>query len=130
MPLVVRGLLGPLLVTRGLASGTGRAACGTDQLARGLAWLSGQLQAHASEPVVYARGGSRVALCATFGRTRFEVRDDLGVVRLEWSDRDFLIPAVSLKPGGSATTPRRGDVITYTDADGAGHTFEVFPFGS
>lgn len=87
------------------------AVCGNDVMARGMAWLTGQLQAHASQPVVYQRGNAKVALCATFGRKLLKLDDGEGGIRMEWTDRDFLIPAASLVIGGGAVLPKRGDLV-------------------
>jgi hypothetical protein len=102
--------------------------CGTDLLASGLSWLTGQMQAHASQPVVYQRGTSQVGLCATFGRTLLKLDDGFGGVRMEWTDRDFLIPAGELKFGSTPTLPQRGDRIRETK-NGATYIFEVMAPG-
>jgi hypothetical protein len=103
-------------------------ACGTDLLAAGLSWLTGQLHSHASQPVIYQRGVSQVGLCATFGRTLLKLDDGFGGVRMEWTDRDFLIPAANLKFGSTDTLPQRGDLIRETK-NGTTHIFEVMAPG-
>jgi hypothetical protein len=104
------------------------AACGEDLLARGLAWLTGQFQAHASQPVVYRRGVDAVAVCATFGQKLLKLDDGEGGVRMEWTDMDFLIPAASLDFGDGPFLPERGDLIDI-DAGATVETFEVAPYG-
>jgi hypothetical protein len=86
----------------------------TDLLAQGLAWLTKQLQAHAATTVVYRRGGESLSVCATLGRTLLKLDDGLGGTRLEWTDKDFLIPGEALILGGSVALPRRGDLIRQT----------------
>jgi hypothetical protein len=103
-------------------------SCGTDLLALGLSWLTGQMLAHASQPVVYQRGTSQVGLCATFGRTLLKLDDGFGGVRMEWTDRDFLIAAANLKFGVTATLPQRGDLIRETK-NGTTYIFEVMAPG-
>lgn len=105
------------------------AACGTDLMARGLAWLAATLPAVAGQPVVYQRGPAKVALCATAGRTLLQLDDGQGGVRTEWTDRDFLIPRASLVLAGTETRPRRGDVIKERK-NGVLYTYAVLPYGN
>jgi hypothetical protein len=95
-----------------------------DLLALGTSWLAGQLSAHASRPVSYARGAHSVALDATLGRTLFKLDDGEGGILMEWSDRDFLIPGAMLVLAGQPSTPARGDTITLD-----GRTYEVLAPG-
>lgn len=90
------------------------AGCGTDILALGVAWLRDQMQAHASQTVTYSRGLDSVTLCATFGRKLFKLDDGEGGIRMEWTDRDFLIPVASLVLAGNPILPQRGDLIRET----------------
>jgi hypothetical protein len=85
-----------------------------DLLQTGSDWLADQLKTHASRPLVYRRGAQQVAMQATVGRTLLKLDDGFGSVRMEWTDRDFLIHAADLVLGGSATLPERGDVIRET----------------
>jgi hypothetical protein len=105
------------------------AACGTDLMANGMAWLADQLQAHASEPVVYQRGSEQVALCATFGSTLLKLDDGAGGIRMERTDRDFLIPAASLVLSGSPVLPKEGDKILHAYGSSL-HTFQVLPYAN
>lgn len=82
-----------------------------DILRTGTAWLTGQLQAHASEPVTYTRGAETIDVRATFGRKLFQLDDGQGGIRMEWTDKDFLIPVASLALGGNFVVPRRGDEV-------------------
>lgn len=79
--------------------------------ARGLTWLVAQLKAHASRPVIYRRGADAVTVDAIVGRTLLKLDDGYGGVRMEWTDRDFLIAADDLVLGGQGVLPQRGDQI-------------------
>ncbi len=85
-----------------------------DLLETGSAWLADQLKTHASRQVVYRRGAQQVTVQATVGRTLLKLDDGYGGVRMEWTDRDFLIHAADLVLGGSPTLPERGDQIRET----------------
>jgi hypothetical protein len=85
-----------------------------DLLETGSDWLADQLKTHASRQVVYGRGVEQVTVQATIGRTLLKLDDGFGGVRMEWTDRDFLIHAADLVLGGSATLPERGDQIRET----------------
>jgi hypothetical protein len=100
----------------------------SDLIATGLAWLTQQLKAYASETVTYARGQNQVDVQATFGRKLLKLDDGSGV-RVEWTDLDFLIPAADLTfDGVTPITPQRGDVV-YVGQGTDLQTFQVFPFG-
>lgn len=109
LPTIDPGLL-LLLQSPAEAAVPPEGACGDDVLSRGMAWLTGQMQAHASEPVVYQRGAFRAPMCATLGRKLLKLDDGQGGVRLERTDADFLVPYASLVAGGFGV-PRRGDVV-------------------
>ena len=81
-----------------------------DLLAQGAAWLEQQRTRHLTTSVTYVRGAHSVVVAATIGRTKFET-DDGTAVRVEFTDRDFLILAADLVLGGQATVPARGDLI-------------------
>ena len=101
-----------------------------DMLADGLAWLTDQLKANASQPVTYARGYDSVDVRATFGKKLLKLDDGFGGIRMQWTDMDFLIKAADLSfTPGSIITPTRGDLIHVTYASDV-QTFEVFPFGN
>jgi len=82
-----------------------------DMLHFGLEWLAGKLKDHASQPVVYRRGAEEIAVSATIGRTLMKLADGEGGVRMEWTDRDFLIRADLLVIAGNQITPERGDRV-------------------
>jgi hypothetical protein len=81
-----------------------------DLLAQGTAWLEAQRTKHLAREVTYVRGSDQVTVLATIGRTRFET-DDGTAVRVEYTDRDFLIRSVDLVLAGQLTDPERGDLI-------------------
>jgi len=100
-----------------------------DLLDDGLAWLAEQLKAHASRTVVYRRGANEVTVQATVGRTLLKLDDGYGGVRMEWTDRDFVIAADDLVLGGEKTLPQRGDQVRET-VDGQTLVYEVLAPGS
>lgn len=81
-----------------------------DLLAQGAAWLEAQRTKHLTREVTYVRGNDQVTVLATIGRTQFET-DDGTAVRVEYTDRDFLIRAADLVLAGQPTEPERGDLI-------------------
>ncbi len=81
-----------------------------DLLAQGAAWLEQQRTKHLTSTVTYVRGEFEFAVPATIGRKKYEA-DDGHVVRVEFTDRDFLILAADLVLDGQATEPQRGDLI-------------------
>jgi hypothetical protein len=95
-----------------------------DMLHFGLEWLAGKLQEHVSQTVTYRRGASEVAVAATIGRTLMKLADGEGGVRMEWTDRDFLIRAAALVIAGNRITPERGDRVI-----DAGKVYEVMAPG-
>jgi hypothetical protein len=96
-----------------------------DLLEMGQAWLADQLHRHASRQVSYRRGLAQVWVQATIGRTLLKLDDGLGGVRLEWTDRDFLIRAADLALALTPTAPQRGDQVI----DGT-TTYEVMAYGN
>jgi len=83
-----------------------------DLLHKANAWLADQLHEHLAVEVVYGRGIEDVSVRATIGRTLLKLDDGYGGVRMEWTDRDFLIRAADLVLDGAAVVPQRGDRIT------------------
>lgn len=61
--------------------------------------------------IVYRRGSSQVSLSAATGKTRFEIDDGYGGVRIIWNDMDFLIACEDLILNGVRTLPQRNDII-------------------
>jgi hypothetical protein len=99
-----------------------------DLLEAGQAWLANQLQEFASRSVIYHRGADSVAVLATIGRTLLKLDDGYGGVRMEWTDRDFLIPAANLILNSVTVTPEPGDRITETVGLNTS-VFEVMAYG-
>ena len=99
-----------------------------DMLHFGMDWLVEQLKEHVSRPVVYRRGTEEVVVQATIGRTLFRLDDGYGGVRMEWTDRDFLLSADDLVLNGNPTLPERGDIIRETQ-DGKTYVYEVLAPG-
>lgn len=81
-----------------------------DLLAQGAAWLEQQRTKHLATSVTYVRGVQSVVVAATIGRTKVEA-DDGHVVRVEFTDRDFLILAADLVLNDQPSEPQRGDLI-------------------
>jgi hypothetical protein len=77
-------------------------------------WLAGQFRKHLAHTVIYCRGNEELPVQATVGRTRLQINDAYGGVRMEWTDRDFLIAAEDLVFDGQAVLPQRGDRIRET----------------
>lgn len=104
-----------------------------DMLADGIAFLTKQLRAIASQTVTYARGTNSVQAQATFGKKLLKLDDGFGGIRMEYTDIDFMIPSSDLDwvaLGGNAF-PTRGDQVFVTQKDqNRVQVFEVFPFGN
>jgi hypothetical protein len=83
-------------------------------LRKGAEWLNRKLKQHAGETLVYSRGAHSVEITAPPGKTLLSMNDDLGGVRVEWTDADFLIEAIDLVLNGSQVEPERGDLIRWT----------------
>jgi hypothetical protein len=81
-----------------------------DLLERGVRWLEEQRTKHCTRDVTYVRGAASVVVKATVGRTQFET-DDGQAVRVDFTDRDYLIQAADLVLGGNAVAPQPGDRI-------------------
>jgi len=82
-----------------------------DLLHFGMDWLADKLREHVSRTVTYRRGADEFAVPATIGRTLMKLADGEGGVRMEWTDRDFLIRADLLVIAGNRITPERGDRV-------------------
>ena len=85
-----------------------------DLLAFGMDWLADRLKAFAARSVVYRRGTEELTVAAVIGRTLLKLDDGYGGVRMEWTDRDFLIRPEDLVLGGNTVLPERGDTIRET----------------
>lgn len=82
-----------------------------DLLASGLDWLADQLLSHSSRTVTYQRGAASVSVAASVGRSLLKLGDSYGGVRMEWTDRDYLIRASDLVLNGAVVLPARGDQV-------------------
>ena len=80
-----------------------------DLLHFGMDWLADKLREHVARQVMYRRGADEIPVSATIGRTLMKLADGEGGVRMEWTDRDFLIRADLLVIAGNRITPERGD---------------------
>jgi hypothetical protein len=87
----------------------------TNLLANGIGWLADRLIDHAATTITYKRGTSSVTLSALVGETTVQVADDVGIVRMEWTARRYIMRATDLVLAGEQTTPQRGDRIEETD---------------
>ena len=87
-----------------------------DLLERGSRWLEQRRTEHCSQDVSYVRGSDSVAVKATIGRTQYET-DDNQTVRIDFTDRDFLILADDLVLAGVTVTPKPGDRVRETHGD-------------
>lgn len=81
-----------------------------DLLAQGAAWLEQQRTRHLATTVTYVRDDLQIEIAATVGRTKYET-DDGTAVRVEFTDRDYLILAADLVLDGQVKEPARGDLI-------------------
>jgi hypothetical protein len=61
--------------------------------------------------IIYTRGDATVWITATWGRTEFEVANGDGV-RVEHTDRDFIVESDKLILNGTRATPAKDDRIT------------------
>lgn len=91
-------------------------------------WLPAQMQAAAvsGNTLTYTRTGHTVLTLTNIaweGRTVFATNVE-GGARIEFGDRDYLIPVESLVLTGTAVEPAIGDRITET-IDGTATIFEV-----
>lgn len=94
-----------------------------DLLERGSRWLEEQRDKYCTRTVTYKRGADSIDVQATVGRTEFKT-DDGETVRIEFTDRDFLILSADLVLSGGPTLPVRGDKIHETQEDKV-YVFEV-----
>lgn len=94
-----------------------------DLLERGSRWLEDQRTKFCTRDVTYIRGAVSAVMRATVGRTEFKT-DDGEAVRIEFTDRDFLILAADLVLAGNPALPERGDKV-WESQDGTVYVFEV-----
>lgn len=99
-----------------------------DLLAWGMGWLTDQMHANVSQPIIYRRGRLRLRVNATLGRKLLQLSDVDGI-RMEWTDADFLIPRTKLVLHGAETLPERGDTVI-VNRNGKTCTYEVLAPGA
>lgn len=98
----------------------------TDILQTAVASLAATIKSDAAGSITYTRGGQSVTLSATIGQTEFNEQDTEGfITRVE--SQDFIVTAEDLVLDSTQTLPRKGDVITRVDPDGATRTYDVLP---
>lgn len=103
----------------------------TNRMQRGMARLASRLAARASVEITYATPDGSVTLDAVQGDTLLSLTDDLGGVRVERTDRDFLVRPSDLVIAGSRVRPARGHTVTLADAaSGALLEYTVLPYES
>ncbi len=98
--------------------------CGTDVLERGMSWLTDRLQTTLGQPVIYKRGTSAIAVCATMGSTLLKIQDLDGNIRMERTDKDFIFKASDLVIDAVQVTPERGDIVKQRK-NGTLYTYEI-----
>ncbi len=76
----------------------------------GTSWLASQLRQHASLPVTYRRGDERIPIFATPGSSDAETDPD-AEMRVDHTQRDWLVEASQLVLGGLHGMPEAGDRI-------------------
>lgn len=87
---------------------------------RAMEQLKSRLKVDAKVTITYTRGEEDIPITtAWFGRQLFRVMDQ-GNARVEWSDRDFMIPVEDLVFNNVRVTPQRGDWILVTTVDPTG----------
>jgi len=102
----------------------------TDEIELASKELNATLREHASQLVTYQRGANSVTLPARVTRTVMKFTDPVtGNLRVEWTDRDFIIDAADLVIAAVPTRPRRGDIIREA-RDGKIYVYEVLAPGN
>jgi len=92
----------------------------------GAAFLDQQMYQHCSVEVAYQRGSVSLTVRAVVGSMLLKVADTHGDIRMERTDRDYIIRAEDLATLGE---PRRGDLVRETVGTRV-LTFEVMAYGS
>lgn len=93
----------------------------------GVNWLMDQLATNASQSITYVREYDSVDVQATIGRTKLKTTDGSGGVKVEWTDKDFIVKASVLVFGTEPITPTRGDLIFWQRGDSV-RVYEVRPY--
>jgi hypothetical protein len=90
-------------------------------------WLSGQIDANASSPVLYRRGSLTAPVVAGKAKTIFEVPSVDGML-VQIESHDWIITAQAISLDGVVSRPALGDRIIET-VGGKLHAYEVTRFG-
>lgn len=77
---------------------------------RGQAWLNKRFTKYAQKEIVYHRGSLFIPMVAWVGNTMFKILETNNQ-RMEWGDRDYLIPIEQLVIGGIMSVPQVEDWI-------------------
>jgi len=96
-----------------------------DMLQTAAGWLQGELKSYVSRTVIYTRDADSVTIQATLGKDLLKLGDELGGLRMVWTDADLLIAAADLVLAGQTVTPLRGDGVAIPFG-AAMKLFEVF----
>ena len=83
-------------------------------LEQGEKWLAGMLHKHASTQLRYERRGASSTLCATIGRSVFEIADQLSSAVLRIESRDYLVAAEEFAATGLDNSPNPATAFTKT----------------
>ncbi|HBG28591.1 MAG: hypothetical protein A2Y10_08590 [Planctomycetes bacterium GWF2_41_51] len=79
-------------------------------LKNGIQFLADKLKSHASETVIYKRGADTINICASFGKTNYQIENESGF-QIGGEITDFLFSAADLIIDGLVTVPKAGDRI-------------------
>jgi len=82
----------------------------TNLLKRGIEFLAAKLKSHASETVIYKRSADSTSICASFGKTNYQIENESGF-QIGGEITDFLFAASDLIIDGTLTVPKAGDQI-------------------
>ena len=83
-----------------------------DMLKIGAAFLATQLKANASQTIVYARGVYSVSILASLGSANYDMIGEDGAL-ISLNNQDFLFDVADLIINSVASTPQKGDTLTY-----------------
>lgn len=90
----------------------------SNRFKQGMDRLIARMGTFAQTTIVYHRGDSSVIITdAWIGRTAYRISDQLNGSRLEFSERDYLIPVVSLVIDSQTVVPEENDWIEISYPD-------------
>lgn len=99
-----------------------------DLLQDGSDWLADVFAEHGAQSITYSRGAASITIPATVGQVLLLVADRAGNVKVQRTDRDFIVRTADLDFGHGRVDPARGDRITLA-LKGRTKTYEVLPYG-